>query len=853
MNRKILDIKAFLDHALPRVSKPGRYIGGEVNAVLRTPAPSDIRVALAFPEAYEIGMSHGGLSILYHVLNATPGVYAERVFAPFPDMENEMRRASVELFSLETKTPIRSFDLVGFSVMYELVFTNIVSMLSLSRIPILSQERGDAFPILIAGGASMVNPEPCADIFDAVVIGDGEEVIGEIIDVLKHYRNETGSKGKMLNALDEIEGIYVPRFFEPVYEKGEFSRMVYRGKNGGGESKRVKRRVVKNLDQFPFPSDSIVPSSRAVHDRISVEIARGCGRGCRFCQAGFIYRPVRERGRDAIVSTALSAVEKTGMEEVSLLSLSSGDFSCIVSLMRDLMNTLEEKRVALSVPSLRADTLGLEIIKEIQKVRKTGFTIAPEAGSQRLRDVINKNITTDEIEKTVDVVFSAGWQLLKLYFMIGLPTETEEDLEGIIDLIERLSQRSRGGKKRGMNIGVSVFVPKPHTPFQWDGQISINEIRHRQNYIRSRLRSKTVALKFHGAEMGSLEGAFSRGDRRLVRAVIRAWELGCRFDGWGEHFNFDAWERAFHDVRLSIHDYAQRTYRYDEPLPWEHIDARISSEYLKRERENARAGIRTADCVREKCEECGVCDGDINNSIAVKENLDIKKIGDWPLEETRDGCGRFSYLLFYSRAGNARFISHLETMTAITRALARSNLPISFSTGFHPKPRVSFFSALPVGVACEREPFAVELFRELPCREILESLQGEMPEGMKIEGAFILSEGMAMHGEAIDLPTYEVVLDDAAHAASVGEKIGDFMKKDEAWSSDERKKVDLRPFVEKITMLREDGSHIALFIRNKNGSSPSPYRVIGALLGIPEGEARAIRVIKRGAYEATAG
>ncbi len=885
------NIETFLASALPKVSKPGRYIGGEVNSVSIPPKEGDLRFALAFPEVYEIGMSHKGISIIYSVLNSLPGVYAERVFAPWPDMAVKMGDMGVELFSLETKTPLMDFDVIGFSLMYELTYTNVVNMLKLANIPHLSSDRDGSCPLVVAGGAQAVNPEPVAGIFDAVVVGDGEEAAVEICDTLKKIKPLGENRDEILSALEKIEGVYVPSFYEPVYkgrksaEGGEnsvFSGMVYTGGGGkaekvaekvdiSGESgggRRVRRRILRDINGGFFTGSSyfspVVPNVKAVHDRVNVEIARGCGRGCRFCQAGFVNRPVRERSVEDILYVAKQALKVTGMEELSLLSLSATDHSNISSIIRSLMRALNtdvgKRSVALSVPSVRADTLTNDMIDEIKKVRKTGFTIAPEAGSQRLRDVINKNVTEDEIERTIDIVFGAGWNLIKLYFMIGLPTETDNDIEELIELVRRMARRhtsSRSSRRGRINLSVSTFVPKPHTPFQWERFIGVKEIKRRQGMIRKTLVKEGVKLKFHDPYMTLVEAAFARGGRELMDVVIRASDLGCGFDGWTEHFDFGLWERAFHDSGLDINEYAGAVFDGQSPLPWDHIDSGIDRKFLMGEREKAHREETTQDCVRGECTNCGVCGEGIKNVFGedlAASTAEAASLGEGTAAAEGE---RLKYLLFYSRRGDIRFLSHLETASLIVRAMIRARLPLKYSEGFNPKPRVSFRGALPVGVKALAEPFFVELTRKIDPDEIVSSINETLPMGIGIRSAVGPVEDVRDFISKIPDPVYRIShngvgpdLEDEAVS------ISEFLERDEAWyeykSKGRDKRIDIRKYVEDIELL-EDGGVIRLKMKTINGSSPSPFRAVSTIFGMPEGEARSLSVVKEGDVGGTTG
>jgi radical SAM family uncharacterized protein/radical SAM-linked protein len=844
-----VDIASFLDRVLPSVSKPGRYIGGEVNARRGAPSAGDIRVCVAFPEVYEIGMSHQGTAIILDILNETEGVFAERAFAVWPDMEEAMGKAGVPLYSLETRTPLSAFDIIGFSLMYELTYTNVVRMLKMARIPVLSANRDERSPLLIAGGACTFNPEPVADIFDVVVVGDGEEVMAEIIGVWKE--NRTTRRGDLLTRLAGISGVYIPRFYEPVYRDGAFERMDSRSDAPAA----IRKRTVSDLNAKDSPRRPIIPHVRAVHDRISVEIARGCRRGCRFCQAGYIDRPLRERDAGAVRRIVEDRLSATGMEDVSLLSLSSGDYTGIGFLMADLMGTLARRRVALSVPSLRVDTLTDEMIAQIRRVRKTGFTVAPEAGSERLRAVINKNITEAEIEATIDRVFAAGWRLIKLYFMIGLPTETDEDVSAIAELVGKIERRLRGRGRGGINVAVSTFIPKPHTPFQWEPMMGLAEIRRRQEAIRRSVGSSRAALKFHDSRMSTLEAAFSRGDRRLCAVIIRAAESGCRFDGWSEHFRFDLWETAFREAGAGMEDYAQKCFPVGGPLPWGHIETGVSARFLADERERAYSASATVACVPESCSRCDVCGPDTGAIRVAAKDGGVKARPSH--DETPPAIeARLKYLFLYSRSGLVRFLSHLELASAIERAFARAEVPLNFTEGFHPKPRISFPGALPVGVEARWEPFAAELCREIDTEAARERINGTLPEGIRIEAIVAPSDRQDIRGLEAAEWRWRVRLPDNGYTSDdVAEHVRSFLNDGERWYEgkvDGRdKRINVRPFV--VDMHAGEPGEIVMVMKRIGGSSPSPYRVIAALLGIPEREARSFYVVKEGGAEPWAG
>ncbi len=577
-----------LNRILTRVEKPARYIGGEWNSIVKETA--EVRFALLFPDVYEIGMSHLGSRILYHVLNSTESIACERAFAPWPDLEQVLREEHLPLFSLETKRPLAEFEILGFSLLYEMCYTNILQMLDLSGIPLLAKDRKESDPLIICGGPCACNPTPIAPFMDAVLIGDGEDMVVDLVEAVRKAKREGKSKEELIKELSAIRGIYVPSLKT--------------------EKTTIVRRIVKNLDQTPFTGEPIVPYLGIVHDRVALEVMRGCTRGCRFCQAGYIYRPVRERKSETVMELARQQIGCTGYDEVSLLSLSTGDYSEVHQLVPQIIREMEAGKVSVALPSLRVDSELANDLTVMQTVRKAGLTFAPEAGTQRLRDVINKNVTEEDILRATQDAFTAGWSSVKLYFMIGLPTETDEDILGIAQLARKISWQFYGlpkeqrGKGLRMNVSVSTFVPKPFTAFQWCGQVPAEEIRRRQDLLRGALKGiRGAELNCHYSLLSVLEAAFSRGDERLAPVLQRAYELGCRFDAWTEHFQPKAWSQAFADCGLSEQEYAQREYSLDEPLPWDFVDMLVTKAYLKREYKRALTGETTPDC-REQCNGC---------------------------------------------------------------------------------------------------------------------------------------------------------------------------------------------------------------------------------------------------------
>jgi len=827
-----------IDALLPLVEKPSRYLGSEINAIKKDLRRVKLRFALAFPDLYEIGTSHFGMQILYHILNEDPDIAAERVFAPGVDMEALLRNSGQPLFSLESRAPLSQFDIIGFSLLYELNYTNVLTILDLARIPFLSAERDHSDPLVIAGGPCTCNPEPVADFFDAMVVGDGENVIRQMaVEWLQWKDEDPGDKGSLLQRWSQIGGVYIPSFFDPQFDDRGFQSLVPRVSN----YRRVKRAIVDDLDRMPFPQKPVIAFGKPIHDRLRLEVSRGCTRGCRFCQAGMIYRPVRERSPENLMSIAADSIAATGYEDISLLSLSTGDYGCLAPLMQRLMARFGSENVAVSLPSLRAGTLTPELMQLIRQVRKTGFTIAPEAGSQRLRDVINKNITEKEISDTVADAFALGWQVIKLYFMIGLPTETDDDLKALVALVKNLRKiKGANGRRGKINVSVATFIPKAHTPFQWAPQIPLAESRSKIQWLRSQLKIPGVQFKWQDPHVSQLEGLWARGDRRLNPLLMAAYAKGCKFDGWSDQFNYGLWQEAIAEAGIDAQFFTARARDVAEPLPWDSIDNRVSRSFLKQEWANALEQNLIEDCRGGLCHQCGTCDFEqIEPRTYGAFGEKSAPVCELPPAATADFQ---SLCVFYAKQDQAKYFGHLEMVNIFLRALKRAEIPVQFSQGFHPKPKISFDDPLPIGIESEQERFFLSVPDSVNPAAAARALNSHLPDGLVITSCQFVTAGFKR--QAAGTNVYRVTLQDGSFSE---ENLRSFKNSAELIISRSNrkgklKKINLKDMVIRIELL--DSKQLQVALAAETGKTLRPAQILGPIFGIHENQIKQARVVK---------
>ncbi len=849
----VVDHDILEQRILPRVTKPGRYLGKEVNVVRKSFEDAELRVVLAFPDVYEMGMSYLGFDILYHLLNRQPWLVAERVYAPWTDMEEALRREKMPLFSLESRHALADFDVVGFTLQYELHFTTVLNMLELGGIPVRAAERQGLGPIVLGGGPCAFNPEPLAEFVDAFLIGDGEEAFLEIAQVLLRAKKEGVSREEALLRLAAVPGVYVPRFYAPPPDAVPPNQAVRRASERVLE--KIEARVAEELKPEFYPQAPLVPLIGIAHDRLTIEVMRGCTRGCRFCNAGFIYRPVRERNPSDVLAQAQTAIARSGFEEISLLSLSTSDYSQLRPLLERLSAAFKDKMVSISFPSLRPEHFTTQLAQFAKGVRKSGLTLAPEAGTARLRAVINKTNTNEDLLRAAELAFSEGWTVIKLYFMVGQPTETDEDLDGIAELINQVAKIARRhGQGNRVNVSLSPFVPKAHTPFQWEEQCSRQVMEEKIQRICRKVQAKNVHISWRDPRVAWLEGVMARGDRALGAAIEAAWRAGARLEGWSELFDLQPWEEAFARTGLNPEAYVAAR-ALDAPLPWDHIDKGVSKRFLVSERLKAATATPTPDCRLERCHGCGLM-----RHTACQQVIQGRAGAATSSGETAQslyGRGRKkaavastppvprAMRMRYRKRGLMRFLSHLDVVRVFERAFARAGIALAYSQGFNPRPKIAYGPALAVGHESEAEYLDFH-YLQAPQANLAALVGAQLPEGLEVmEMRPLYGKGSSLNA-LITQAEYVVTFLEGVPRTDLAERIEAFLAQPSIRVLRQKVEgtveVDIRPFVRRIQL--RGSQELFLVLGLDNGRTARVEEVVAALLDCREQDLPLLRVVR---------